>query len=234
MALCLQHQAYGQTPQNFMPQNLRPIKVGALISDDDRRPVKEAVFTHAIEMVNADKSVLLRARLFEQIESIKATNSIKASKKVCGMIESGLAALFGPSESPAMASHIQSMAKFFHIPHLETRWDYNFERSDFSLNIHPHPSMLGKAYVDFIRSVGWKSFVIVYQDEKSLVKLQELLSMPKSFDDVKITLRQLYPDTDDQRPLFKEIKRSGETRIVLDCEFQWIEYLLKQADEVGE
>ena len=62
------------------------------------------------------------------------------------------------------------------------------------------------------RISGWKSLVIVYQDEKSLVKLQELISMPKNFDDVKITLRQFYPDTNDQRPLFKEIKRSGETR----------------------
>ena len=226
--------AAGQASQNFMPQNLRPIKVGAIFPDDDRRAVKEALFAHAIEMINSDKSVLLRARLFEQMESVKATNSIKASRKVCGMIENGLAALFGPSESPALASHVQSMAKFFHIPHLETRWNYNFERSDFSLNVRPHPAMVGKAYVDFIRSVGWKSFVIVYQDEKSLVKLQELLSMPKNFDDVKITLRQLYPDTDDQRPLFKEIKRSGETRIVLDCEFEYIEDLLRQADEVGK
>ena len=125
------------------------------------------------------------------------------------------------------------MARVFHMPHMETRYDYNFERSDFSLNIHPHPSVLGKAYVDFIRTAGWKSLVIVYQDERSLVKLQEIITMAKNFDDIKISLRQLYPDTNDQRPLFKEIKKSGETRIVLDCEFQYIEYLLEQAEEVG-
>ena len=169
----------------------------------------------------------------DQMESVAPGNSIKASQKVCQMVQGGMAAIFGPSEPPAMASHIQSMAKVFHLPHIETRWDYNFKREDFSLNIYPHPAVLGKAYVDFIRVSGWKSLVIVYQDEKSLVKLQEIISMPKNFDDIKITLRQLYPDSNDQRPLFKEIRKSGETRIVLDCEFQYIEYLLKQADEVG-
>ena len=33
--------------------------------------------------------------------------------------------------------------------------------------------------------------MILFQNEESLVKLQELLKLSKSFDDVKITLRQL-------------------------------------------
>jgi hypothetical protein len=36
-----------------------------------------------------------------------------------------------------------------------------------------------------------------------------------SFDGIKITMRQLYTNTDDFRPLLKEIKKSGETRIIL-------------------
>lgn len=34
---------------------------------------------------------------------------------------------------------------------METRWEYNFKKSAFSISIHPHPSMLGNAFADFIR-----------------------------------------------------------------------------------
>jgi hypothetical protein len=39
----------------------------------------------------------------------------------------------------------------------------------------------------------------VYESEESLVRLQELLKMPRSYEDVKITLKQLDVDTDDYR-----------------------------------
>lgn len=156
-----------------------------------------------------------------------------ASKKVCEMIQPGMSAIFGPLRAPAVSNHLQSMAKVLRIPHLETRWDYSGERPNFSLNIHPHPSHLSKAYADLIEKLGWKSLVIIYQDEESLIKLQEVLKLPKSYEGLKITLRQLYTDSNDFRPLLKEIFKSGETRIVLDCEFDLIEAILDQADEIG-
>lgn len=92
---------------------------------------------------------------------------------------------------------------------------------------------LGKAFADFVKDIGWKSFIILYETEDGLVKMQELLKLPKTFADVKITLRQLTPGTDDYRPLLKEIKKSEITRIVLDCDFDKIALILAQADEVG-
>ena len=47
-----------------------------------------------------------------------------------------------------------------------------------------------------------------------------------------MTLRQLPPDTLDYRPLLKEIKKSEETRIVIDCDFDKIRLILDQADEI--
>jgi hypothetical protein len=73
----------------------------------------------------------------------------------------------------------------------------------------------------------------LFQDETSLVRLQELLKLPKSFEDIKITIRQLDLDTDDFRPLLKELKKSGETRIVLDCDFDKVGEILRQANEIG-
>ena len=84
-----------------------------------------------------------------------------------------------------------------------------------------------------MRDVGWKSFIVLYETEEGLVKIQELLKLPKTFTEVKITLRQLTPGTMDYRPLLKEIKKSEETRIVLDCDFDKLASILAQANEVG-
>ena len=103
----------------------------------------------------------------------------------------------------------------------------------FSINVHPHPSMLGKAYADFVHivsyhyyhyfythyyhyyhyhhyhycyhyitiffffnitdckfshvQVDWKSFVILYESEEGLVRLQELIKLPKTFSDIRVS-----------------------------------------------
>ena len=49
---------------------------------------------------------------------------------------------------------------------------------------------------------------------------------------VQVTLRQLPSNTGDFRPLLKEVKKSQETRIVLDCDFDKIETILQQANEI--
>lgn len=86
-----------------------------------------------------------------------------------------------------------------------------------------------QAYANLVEKLNWKSLVIVYENEDSLVKLQEVLKLPNSFDGIKITMRQLYTDTDDQRPLLKEIKKSGETRIILVgfCLVHLVEWMTK-------
>ena len=75
--------------------------------------------------------------------------------------------------------------------------------------------------------------VVIYENEESLVRLQELLKFPRRHDSVKMTLRQLDPMSDDYRPMLKEIKKSPDTNIVLDCAFEKIENVLRQADEIG-
>ena len=56
--------------------------------------------------------------------------------------------------------------------------------------------------------------------------------MAKTFSGIKVTLRQMEADSSDYRPLLKEIKKSEETRIVLDCDFTKIEMILQQANEI--
>jgi hypothetical protein len=58
-------------------------------------------------------------------------------------LETGLAALFGPSSS-ITSSHVQSICDTLEIPHVESRWDYRLVREDHSINLYPHPQALGQ------------------------------------------------------------------------------------------
>jgi len=143
----------------------------------------------------------------------------------------GLAAIFGPA-SKSTAEHISSVSEALGIPHVETRWNYRPKSRPLSVNVHPHPAVVGKAYADLIRAMGWKSFIIIYENEESLVRLQEIIKIPKSFTSHRISLWQLDPYSNDYRPMLKRIKDTKESNLVLDCAFEKINNVLNQAKEV--
>ena len=45
----------------------------------------------------------------------------------------------------------------------ETRWDYLGSRDSYSINLHPSPRLISKAYMALIKTFGWQSFTILYQ-----------------------------------------------------------------------
>merc|ERR1719244_1132747 len=140
----------------------------------------------------AEEAAFLRAVTAVNVGRYPSDDSFKGSKSLCDLITPGVAAMFGPTTS-ATSSHVEAVASQLHVPFMQFNFDYIKERSDFSINVHPHPRLLGKAFADFVKDVGWKSFIVLYETEDGLVKIQELLKPPKTFVDVKITLRQLTP-----------------------------------------
>ncbi|XP_011304733.1 glutamate receptor ionotropic, kainate 2 isoform X6 [Fopius arisanus] len=204
------------------------IRIGGLFHPlDDKQAV---AFRYAVEKINAIRHILPRSRLSAQIEQISPQDSFHASKRVCYLLNTGVAAIFGP-QSAHTAAHVQSICDTMEIPHLETRWDYRFRRESCLVNLYPHPTTLSKAYVDLVKAWGWKSFTIIYENNEGLVRLQELLKAhgPSDF---PIAVRQL-SEGDDYRPLLKQIKNSAESHIVLDCSTERIHEVLKQAQQIG-
>ncbi|XP_073988845.1 kainate-type ionotropic glutamate receptor subunit 1D isoform X1 [Rhodnius prolixus] len=216
--------------ENFHCQYALPevIRIGGLFHPADDK--QEIAFKYAVERINADRAILPRSRLSAQIEKISPQDSFHASKRVCHLLRSGVAAIFGPQSSQT-ASHVQSICDTMEIPHLETRWDYRLRRESCLVNLYPHPMVLSKAYVQLVEAFGWKSFTIIYESNEGLVRLQELLKAhgPSDF---PIAVRQL-PEGNDYRPLLKQIKNSAESHIVLDCSTEKIYNVLKQAQQIG-
>nr|AXF48840.1 ionotropic receptor IR9 [Lobesia botrana] len=204
------------------------IRIGGLFHPEDDK--QEVAFRYAVERVNADRAVLPRAKLLAQVETISPQDSFHASKRVCHLLRSGVAAIFGPQSAPA-AAHVQSICDTMELPHLETRWDYRTRRESCLVNLYPHPAALSRAYVDLVRAWGWKSFTIVYENSDGLVRLQELLKAHGPTE-LPVAVRQL-PDSHDYRPLLKQIKNSAESHIVLDCATDRIRDVLQQAQQIG-
>ena len=105
-------------------------------------------------------------------------------------------------------------------------WDASYSQD----NSDHH--FISQAYADLIKAFNWKSVVVLYENEESLVRLQDVLQLPKSYDGIKLKIQQLFTDTDDYRPQLKQIRMSGETKIVIDCSYDKIQEVLRQAADV--
>ncbi|KAI5699759.1 hypothetical protein M8J75_008315 [Diaphorina citri] len=204
------------------------IRIGGLFHSTDSK--QEQAFLFAVDRINADRFIIPKSKISAQVEEITPYDSFHASKRVCHLLRTGVAAVFGPQSSQT-ASHVQAICDTMEIPHLETRWDYRLRRESCLVNLYPHPNTLSKAYVDLVKAWGWKSFTIIYETNEGLVRLQELLKAhgPTEY---PIRVRQL-GEGNDFRPLLKQIKNSAESHIVLDCSTERIYEVLKQAQQIG-
>ncbi|GFW27494.1 glutamate receptor ionotropic, kainate 1 [Trichonephila clavipes] len=127
----------------------------------------ETAFKYAVERVNTDPRLLPNSRLTPQLERVERHDSFQAARKVCDLLSEGMAAMFGPQSNEGSAA-VQSTCDVLEVPHIETRWDYRTKRDNHSINLFPHPSALGRAYLEFVKAKDWKKFAIVYEESDVL------------------------------------------------------------------
>ncbi|XP_037281611.2 glutamate receptor ionotropic, kainate 2 isoform X1 [Rhipicephalus microplus] len=150
------------------------IKIGALFTDDQRSSAMELAFKYAVIRINKDRNLLPNITLNFDIQHIPKGNSFRAAKMACSLISSGVAAIFGPND-PMIGSHIQSLSDSLDIPHIESRLDLEPDAKDCSVNLHPDPHITGKSMRDLVQYLNWTRIAVLYQDDISLISLQELV-----------------------------------------------------------
>ncbi|XP_068207358.1 glutamate receptor ionotropic, kainate 1-like [Palaemon carinicauda] len=143
------------------------IRIGGLFDFTEDR--QEIALRYAVDAINSDRKLLAHSRLSAQIENVPNSDSFRASRKVCSLLKSGVAAIFGPQSSQTSA-HVQSICDALEIPHIENRWDFRLTRDAYSVNLYPHPSTLAQAYTDVLKSLGWKKFCIIYETNNGLIR----------------------------------------------------------------
>ncbi|KAH7937448.1 hypothetical protein HPB49_012494 [Dermacentor silvarum] len=143
------------------------IKGGIFETGDD---VLEMAFSSAVDRINTmglgepgAQFVTPGSRLLARVEHTERLDSFQASRKVCALLEEGVAAVFGPQSGEASAA-VRSACAVLDVPHMETRWDYRVRPDNHSVNLFPHPVALGKAYLDFIKFKDWRTFAVLYEE----------------------------------------------------------------------
>ncbi|KAE8289069.1 Glutamate receptor ionotropic, kainate 3 [Larimichthys crocea] len=194
---------------------------------------EELAFKFAVNNINRNRTLLPNTTLTYDIQRINIYDSFEASRKACDQLSLGVVAIFGPSHSSS-SNAVQSICNALEVPHIQVRWKHHpmDNRDTFYANLYPDYSSLSYAILDLVQFLKWKTATVVYDDSTGLIRLQELIMAPSRYN-IRLKIRQLPLDTQDTRPLLKEMKRSREFRIIFDCSHQMAAQILKQAQTMG-
>ncbi|KAJ6215793.1 hypothetical protein RDWZM_010293 [Blomia tropicalis] len=190
----------------------------------------EIAFQLAIKRINADRVILPNTRLIPKIEEIEPNDSFHADKKVCGLLRTGVVAIFDPINGH-VSHHLQSICDAMDIPHIVTRWDFKLKKNDLSINLYPRPLVLARAYVEIVKAWNWEQFVIVYEENEGLFRLQDFFKEAQQHN-WRIKLHR-FDKGQPYRETFWKIKDDGEHNIILDVKNENIFQALKHAQQVG-
>ncbi|XP_063930572.1 glutamate receptor ionotropic, kainate 2-like isoform X2 [Zophobas morio] len=217
----------------------KQINVAFFIDEDE--PLDELAIKSSANFINyyAATQYFLNPLIYK----IKRNEISEVGNIACGMLEKGVAAIFGPEQAEANEI-IQSVSLILEIPQFQTFWNPNFAtfsdlaKSDkpmrthevFNFNLYPSPKTLSRAFETLVRENDWKSYTIIYESDDGLVRVQEVLKAQNP-NNPPVMYRKLGPGPD-HRPILKEIVASGALQIVLDCDVEHTVDILLQAKEV--
>lgn len=154
-------------------------------------------------------------------------------RKVCEMVDSGAVAIIGPKSS-YIADVVASICNELNVPHL-----VSYHRTpeinknpyhSFTRNIHPDTTLLSNALVDLVRNYGWKRFAIIYDSDEGLIRLNGVLQMFQVGH--KMVSVYKFPGKNMIRHLLKEISKSLENGVVVDCSIENVAEIVKQGMSV--
>nr|XP_020656261.1 glutamate receptor ionotropic, kainate 3 [Pogona vitticeps] len=194
---------------------------------------EEQAFRFSANIINRNRTLLPNTTLTYDIQRIHFHDSFEATKKACDQLALGVVAIFGPSQG-SCTNAVQSICNALEVPHIQLRWKHHplDNKDTFYVNLYPDYASLSHAILDLVQYLKWRSATVVYDDSTGLIRLQELIMAPSRYN-IRLKIRQLPLDTEDTRPLLKEMKRGREFRIIFDCTHTMAVHILKQAMAMG-
>lgn len=150
---------------------------------------------------------------------------------VCGLTEqNGVIAVFGTNR-PYSSEVVASICNNLGLPHITAYWqkpeNVGNPNHKFTRNFFPETHTLARALGDVIVNYGWTGFALIYDSVDSLTRLQYILQLR-----LKVSVYRL-PIGSDFKPILKEISKSGESRIIIDCGIENTLEVLRVASEVN-
>lgn len=150
---------------------------------------------------------------------------------MCELTEqNGVAAVFG-TNTPYTSEVVASVCSDLGLPHFTAYWqtpeNSGNPNNKFTRNLFPSTDALARALGDVVMNYGWTGFAVIYDSIDSLTRLQYVLQLR-----LKVAVYRL-PTDSDFKPILKEIAKSGESRIIIDCSIENTMEVLRKASEVN-
>lgn len=145
-----------------------------------------------------------------------------------------MAAIFGPNTLKT-SGIVAAICNEAGIPHFIGHWMPDIPAAkrpfhNYTRNLFPNSEQFSRAFAELVAYNGWKTFTIIYEDDSSLMRLQDTLQVHGP-NDSPVILRKL-SDDGDYKSMLKEIQAHGEPRIILDCATERVLEVLNQAAAV--
>lgn len=206
----------------------KKVRVGGLFDDDDGI---QRTFETSINTVNRERNKNPElAKVFFLADSNEVgTDPLEVSEKVCELITTGVAAIFGP-QNKLTSEHVQSFCDTVEIPHIYGKWEPMQARGK-GINLFPHAETLSMIFDQIINDFQWKIWAILYEGTDSVIRTQRMFQRPEA----KRQTIFLYPlgTGPSYRQVMKEIKTEEIENILIDCSIDILPEVLKQAQQVG-
>lgn len=213
----------------------------AAVFDQDGDSRHEVAFRNAVQGINRNPQLLPGVALQADVVTIAPDDTFAAEKRTCHLLEKGIVAIFGP-HSMSSSEHIRMIADAMEVPYIETRWNYRPQSlpgqggNDYAVNLHPDITTLSTAYLDLMQAYKWTTITILYQDNDSMMTLQEIFRKTTATEPMgrlQIVVKRLEQNQNGYRDVLNEIFQSKSKLIVLDCEKKILEEVLRQCQQVG-
>ncbi|XP_053604447.1 glutamate receptor ionotropic, kainate 2-like isoform X2 [Plodia interpunctella] len=144
----------------------------------------------------------------------------------------GIVALIDSRPSNGICDTTCLLCNRLNITHLALGWQpiEKIEQNLFTFSYHPPPGVISKAFARLIKDLQWDKFTILYEDDSSFIRLQEIINTWPQ-DRPPIIFRKLDPIEDNKEILKHVIKVLHMSYYVLDCK---IEHVNKYMDQIIE
>nr|QHN69171.1 ionotropic receptor 2 [Sirex noctilio] len=227
----------------FLPYVLgfsKRVSLGGLFDQDEtiegemvQGEMIQRAFELSVKSVNrnrhANKDELANIFLVSESHLVNSSDILQTSEKVCDLLGMGIAGVFGPQDKLA-SEHVQSICDSMEVPHIAARWDPEQVRGKV-INLYPHADALATVFYRLVKEYNWKAFTILYENSDSLIRMNKLLKLwnPKGH---TVTIHHL-GDGPDFRNVLRNVKRSADYNIVIDCSYDILSEVLRQAQQIG-
>ncbi|KAL0830569.1 hypothetical protein ABMA28_002721 [Loxostege sticticalis] len=161
-----------------------------------------------------------------------ADDSYSTALNLCSFTSDskGIVALIDARPTHGICDTACLLCNRLNITHLALGWQPTGTLLDdpFTLLYHPPPELVSKAYATLIKHLQWDKFTILYEEDSSFIRLQEIIdTWPQEHE--PILFRKLDPNGDNKE-MFKHIFKVAHISYhVIDCD---VKNVIKYMNEI--